>query len=479
MRYYSIILTVTFPLFLGTLPTQAVENNVINSPSSPVVTQSVVIPTPDEPTTVSVPVLLNTCQTHLDAKRLLTGKSGTAFDCYKQVLKIEPRNKTALDGLESIAREYETLTKQAIEKETVEKARVFLSRLKKVNPKHKAIAELTKEIDVLQQKITTTTEPQAPIVPPVEKPVPTLTNTHPHNGKPTISNPVNPIDKVEQNQAPVQIRPAPDNKPEIKPDNKIEAKKNLKTWQEPNTKMVFVWIPDGCFNMGSPDTEGGRYVDESPTHKACVQGFWMGQTEVTNAQYRLFKPSHDSGTYSEQSLNENEQPVIKVTWQDAQDYAQWLSKIAGYTLQLPTETQWEYAGRGGTQTPYFWGADAKQACQYANVHDAHSLKYNPFSWSGYECDDGFTVTAPVGHFQANPFGLYDIVGNVWEWTCTSYHATYSPPEKECSVTQLSEQVVVRGGAWNYRPTFSRMAARFKMLKTDYSHSGGFRLVRLK
>ncbi|EIJ42223.1 hypothetical protein BegalDRAFT_1327 [Beggiatoa alba B18LD] len=511
---------VIFFLLLKAFPTQAAENQEVNAiVSTPIETsQTVTAEEPPQPAiTVSVPELLEICQGHMEAKRLLTGKSGTALACYKEVLQLEPRNPQALAGIEKIAQQYQVWTERALEKEELERARVFLSRLKQVNSKHHAIKDLTIKIKALQEKqatavvlppvdtptsasaekstVSTTPAITTPQPPPLTQSQPNRDKTEPAVNKPTISKPLGKIDTsiVVPTPAPTQavttntektndvdidkknIEPA---KETIATVSKEPAKK-FKTWQEPNTKMIFVWIPDGCFMLGSPDTENQRYLNESPQQKVCVSGFWMGQTEVTNGQYRLFDAQHHSGMYSEQSLDKDEQPVIKVTWQNAQDYAKWLSQLSGYQLQLPSEIQWEYANRAGTNSPYFWGDDAKQACLYANVHDAQSLQYNPFNWAGFECNDTFSVTAPVKQFRANPFGLYDIAGNVWEWTCSVYTPNYTPLEKNCTATASSPFVTVRGGAWNYRPTFLRAAARFAMPPNDNSHSGGFRLIRLK
>jgi sulfatase modifying factor 1 len=141
------------------------------------------------------------------------------------------------------------------------------------------------------------------------------------------------------------------------------------TWQEPVTGMVFAWVPGGCFEMGTPDSEKGRDPNEGPVHKVCVDGFWMGQNEVTNAQYRRFKSGHDSKEYKGNSLNGDNQPAVYVSWFDARAFADWLSRqnSGKYTFRLPTEAEWEFACRAGTRKARFWGDDPDDACRYANV----------------------------------------------------------------------------------------------------------------
>ena len=185
--------------------------------------------------------------------------------------------------------------------------------------------------------------------------------------------------------------------------------------------MEFVWIPKGCFQMGSPASESGRGGDEHQ-HQVCVEGYWLGKYEVTNTQYRQFKPSHDSGNYKGNSLNGDTQPVVNVSWNDAVAYAEWLSSKTGKTFKLPTEAEWEYAARAGTKTARYWGDDDANALpprQHRRPHGkVASFKVSTFAYDG--CDDGYKVSAPVGRFAPNAYGLHDMLGNVWEWTASPY-----------------------------------------------------------
>ncbi|MGR9053934.1 MAG: SUMF1/EgtB/PvdO family nonheme iron enzyme, partial [Gammaproteobacteria bacterium] len=214
--------------------------------------------------------------------------------------------------------------------------------------------------------------------------------------------------------------------------------------QKPNSDRripEMVAISGGCFQMGSPSDEVGRGGDERQ-HQVCVEAFEIGKTEVTVGEFRRFidatgyrtdaeNNNHEQGCWS-YSTSDNEwkyragynwhrvgfdqtdrHPVVCVSWNDAMAYIDWLNRETGRDYRLPTEAEWEYAARGGTQSAYFWGSDESSACRYANVHNT-GRKLG--SWDSFDCDDGYQFTAPVAQFRANNNGLYDMTGNVWEWT---------------------------------------------------------------
>ncbi|HRY15724.1 MAG TPA: SUMF1/EgtB/PvdO family nonheme iron enzyme, partial [Candidatus Competibacteraceae bacterium] len=188
-----------------------------------------------------------------------------------------------------------------------------------------------------------------------------------------------------------------------------------RTFTDPTTGIDLHWVEAGCFNMGSPPNERDRGGDES-LHQVCVTGFWMGKTEVTNGQYRRFKPKHDSGSFQGRSLNTDTQPAVNLNWDEAQAFVEWLSweSRTGKRFRLPTEAEWEYAARAGTETRYYWGNTIDP--RYANFSDRN----DPTGASIGNLDDGQSVSAQVGEYLPNALGLHDVAGNVWEWTCSEY-----------------------------------------------------------
>ena len=271
-----------------------------------------------------------------------------------------------------------------------------------------------------------------------------------------------------------------------------KAPKAGQVWKDEASGYEFVRIEGGCFTMGQSEEEKTRvireegealyrknYADEEPAHKVCVDGFWMGRFEVTNAQFKMFKTDHDSGSYKGLSLNGAALPVVNVSWQQAQDYADWLTKQQGgkNRFRLPTEAEWEFACRAGTGWERFWGNESDQSCKFANVYDRVAQKSDPCPWQQHDCDDEFVATAPVGNYFPNPFGLHDILGNVWEWTADGYspdayksHARNNPLHSE------GETKVRRGGSWADSPGSVRCGNRGKRSPDRESNQVGFRLV---
>ena len=230
---------------------------------------------------------------------------------------------------------------------------------------------------------------------------------------------------------------------------------------DPVTGIELVWIAPGCFIMGSPESETEHNANEKQ-HKVCLEGFWMGKTEVTNAQFRKFANAHDSGSYEGRSLNADNQPAVRLGWQDAMAFAKWLSEKTGLNYRLPTEAQWEYAARAGSTAAQYWGKDNGSACRYANIYDKTAQQAKALNWPNYSCEDGQVAAAPVEQYAANAFGLYDMLGNVAEWTCSDYDSEYGGGETRCADAQSSSgKRVSRGGSWWDSPSRGvRFAYRF-------------------
>lgn len=217
-----------------------------------------------------------------------------------------------------------------------------------------------------------------------------------------------------------------------------------------------VKVKGGCFKMGNKD---GTPL-ERPVHEVCLKDFDMDKYEVTQAQYQALMEDNPS-----QQIGPN-RPVEYVTWYEADTYC----KKAG--RRLPTEAEWEYAARGNTDTHFYWGNSVKG--KEANFCDANcTLNIRVAS-----VDDGYATTAPVGKFPPNPLGLYDMAGNVAEWTHDWWDPNYyrhSPKDNPQGPRPLDHKVI-RGGGWNNTAGFIRTSHRTGFWPQFRSEGLGFRCV---
>jgi len=251
------------------------------------------------------------------------------------------------------------------------------------------------------------------------------------------------------------------------------------------------YIPPGRFIMGSPKTEKGygtwhqkilgcsRPKNEGPMHEVRIdKGFYIGQFEITNAQYRCFKPGYHQPKISGLIVDNDNQPAA-VSWLEAKAFCQWLSKKSGLIVRLPTEREWEYACRANTTSRFFWGEDARDAAQYANVFDRRALANWPDRakmWEDnvFDCNDGFVVTAPVGSFKPNNFDLYDMIGNRAEW-CEEAYYEYGHEDQRENRQDNNNMRIVRGGSYESFIYQARSASR-GAAKEGTKLTYGFRIV---
>ena len=231
--------------------------------------------------------------------------------------------------------------------------------------------------------------------------------------------------------------------------------------------MTFVAVPGGCYTMG--DTFGEGEKQESPAHEVCVKGFSMAATLVTVAQFQRFAEAADYVTEAEKGngstyfngqgwsrvagtnwknpgfAQSDKHPVVCVSWNDVQAYLHWLNRETGGNYRLPTEAEWEYAARsGGKKERYAGFSDPKQLDRYANFCDVNC----DAPWKDATQNDHYAYTAPVGSYQPNGLGLYDMTGNAWQWVSDWYSDAYyaeSPKDNPRGPASGTGRVI-RGGA---------------------------------
>lgn len=227
-----------------------------------------------------------------------------------------------------------------------------------------------------------------------------------------------------------------------------------------------VKINAGTFQMGSNEND-----NEKPIHEVNIKNdFYMGKYEVTFAEYDKFCEDTNRKKPDDSGFGRGAKPVINVSWNDANEYAKWLSQKTGQNYKLPSEAQWEYATKAGTNTKYSFGDDANQFAQYA------WQRYNSYDKEKNHPDYG---THNVGSKKPNPWGLYDVHGNVWEWVDDWYVDNYknTPRDEESNIKGEQKTKIVRGGSWRISGYAARSVSRITDSPTVTNYSLGFRLSR--
>ena len=262
-----------------------------------------------------------------------------------------------------------------------------------------------------------------------------------------------------------------------------------------------VVVPSGSFEMGSPSSEAGRDGDEGPVHRVRIgRSFAVGVKEVTVGEYGRFVSetgrsmgdschTYEGGEWKERSERSwrnpgfsqtDGHPVVCVNWHEAKAYVRWLSGKTGAEYRLLSEAEWEYVARGGTETARYWGESESGQCRYANGGDkATKRRDSDWKWAIASCDDGHARMSPVGSYEANGYGLRDVLGNVWEWVEDCWNDSYEGAPSNGSVWVSGEcgRRVLRGGSGSSGPRNLRSASRNGFTTGIRDYVVGFRVAR--
>lgn len=267
-------------------------------------------------------------------------------------------------------------------------------------------------------------------------------------------------------------------------------------------RIQLIKVPAGSFIMGS-----GRNMDESPRSIQTIdKPFWVGRFEITNGQYAVFDPEHDSRTEHRHGyqfgrkgypLDGPDQPVVRIPWDKAMEFCEWLSEKTGMDVTLPTEAEWEWACRAGTDTGYSFGDMGADYGKYANLGDIRLKEFAACTaFKNYEStrvidnanryddwiprdtlyDDGFLVSSPAGQYRANGWDIYDMHGNVWEWTLSDYAPYPYRTDDGRNDPASGNKKTVRGGSWYDRPHKATSTYRLAYRPYQPVYNVGFRIV---
>jgi formylglycine-generating enzyme required for sulfatase activity len=295
--------------------------------------------------------------------------------------------------------------------------------------------------------------------------------------------------------------------------------------------MPFVLIPPGAFTMGSPEAEREQVLREDKTarreyfadearHPVTVtKPFYLGRYAVTRGQFRRFVSAAGYRTEAETGrlggwgydrasgkfkgptwdpktgkrtggartafswkdpgfAQTDRHPVVNVSWNDARAFCRWLARRSGPKARLPSEAEWEHACRAGTTTRYFFGDDPEELAEYANVLDGTFRRHFPRARGAIKAEDGYVFTAPVGSFRPNPFGLFDMHGNVWQWCADCYEPDLADlgARDPLRLNKGSFAArVLRGGSWDHPLSYCRAAYRHGLAPANRSCNAGFRV----
>ncbi len=422
-------------------------------------------------------------------------RGGSALDLYRQVQKLDPTNAVAEQGLFGVQRVVLDRALAAVAQNDFVGAEQALAQAQAIRPDSQQMRDTRKRVDSMREQRALGVLAQARSA--LDAGNVTLAHSladEAHVISPTLAGLAEFAGRLTDARLYAGFRPG-----QVFADRFVDLA---------GRAPAVVVIPTGSFRMGAVNGDDGRSA-QVPQHVVTVaEGFALGRSAVTVGEFRQFVRASDyvpdsvrlggASVYDGRSgtLRDDERaswqsdyaggkagdklPVVNVSWNDATAYVQWLSQRTGKTYRLPSEAEFEYALRAGTSTRYWWG-DGTPATPVENLTGSDDLSPNKRRWShafrGYR--DGYWGPAPVMSFAPNPFGLYDINGNVSEWTADCWHANYvrAPTDGSAWLNPGCVAHVVRGGSWGSSPEQVDSAYRQGVDGSSRSARVGFRVAR--
>jgi len=421
---------------------------------------------------------------------------GSALDMYRQVQRLDPQNAVAEQGIMQVQRAVLDRALAALAQSNFAGADAALAEAQAIRPGSQQMQDVSKRVDDLRQQRAAGVLAQAhSALDSGDLPLARKLATQAQQIEPNLAG----LSELETQLTNARLYAG--HKPgQLFSDGYVDI---------PGRSPMMVVVPIGSFQMGAPDNQDGYASYEKPQHPVTLdKGFAMARSAITVGQFREFVRNSGyvpdsiklggASVYDERSgaLRDDENanwqddyagnkaaedlPVVNISWNDAKAYADWLSQRTGKIYRLPNEAEFEYSLRGGTTTRYWWG-DGTPTRPVENLTGSGDRSRNGRRWSnafrGYK--DGYWGPAPVMSFAANPFGLYDIDGNVSEWVQDCWHESYvrSPGDGSAWLNPGCSTHVVRGGSWGSSPDQVNSAYRQGTDGSVRSGRVGFRVVR--
>lgn len=271
---------------------------------------------------------------------------------------------------------------------------------------------------------------------------------------------------VAKQELPSESQEEPRNGKEV---HDVTLGKSIRVWTDPTTGMEFIWVDAGSFMMGSPDSDSVAEDEEKPQHKVTLDGFWLGRYPVTQGEWQAIM-----GEIPSFRFKGDRYPVEEVSWDDVQVFIKALNAKGSTKFRLPSEAQWEYACRAGTSTVRYWGDAIDSGKANYGIH------FNRETIDS--CNERYKTrkrqTTPVGKYPPNPWGFYDMLGNVCEWVEDNWHRDYQGAPTDGSAWVSGWYMYIfRGGRYGLDEGFIRCADRARFPRWGGLPGLGFRLLR--
>lgn len=416
--------------------------------------------------------LIASADRHLEELRLTIPQGQNALEVYQLVLSLDPDNWHAQRGIERIGDKYQSLAENMEQKGNSDKALEFLQLGRNVLPTSLAIRqEIDRVTDFVERRKkarkAVTLANQAIKQGDFEK-----AQSHLENAEkllPSLAGIKLARNRIEKRKSEFAVLVTPRKKARGRKLENTKAGESFRDhFDDSGMGPVMVVISAGSFQMG--DIKGSGDGDERPVHRVRIKNpFALGKYEVTFEEFDRFSDATGYRKPSDNGWGRGKRPVVNISWRDAKAYSDWLSEQTNKRYRLPSEAEWEYAARGGSDTEYWWGDQPSH--DYAN-------------YGKDVCCDGekmgkdlWLYTAPAGSFPANRFGLHEMAGNAWEWTGSIYQSIYQGAEINSQDTKSQFARVARGGAWNIVPKGVRSAYRSGFAPEFRNNAHGFRVAR--